>query len=444
MTIPKAFLEELIERVNLVDVVQSFVDIKKKGANWFGCCPFHSETSPSFSVSEIKKFYHCFGCGANGDAIKFLTELAGLSFVEAVEELSLSAGMAIPRESLPVQNSAQVIAADQRQIFIGLNERAADAYRADLAASAKAIDFMTVHEISSSVAARFGLGYAPDSWRNLPNVFEHYGAPELSACGLVRVADERANVATRYDRFRDRILFPVRNGKGECLGFAGRSLGAGRPRYLYTADSPVFVRDREVFGLCESRLAIREASSVLVMATCMDVLALAEYGFENVVATLGTDCSSTQLERLFREVDRVTFCFPDTRQGQAAARHTLEIALPLATDTRTIRFLMAPTSSDVGDFVREHGAEVFAQVLADAVPLSVFLIDIAMAEQDLTTSDARYEAATRAGQLWHQLPAGIFRLQIVKLVGEAIGIGDQELASIWNQSASVSVQGGDG
>lgn len=439
MTIPKAFLEGLIERVSLVDVVQSFVDIKKKGANWFGCCPFHTESSPSFSVSETKKFYHCFGCGANGDAIKFLMERAGLSFVEAVEELSVSVGMVIPRESLPVPNSAQVMTADQRQTFIELNERAADAYRADLAGSAKAIEFMTGHEISSNVAARFGLGYAPDSWRNLPDVFEHYGAPELLACGLVRVADERANVATRYDRFRDRILFPVRNGKGECLGFAGRSLGAARPRFLYTADSPVFVRDREVFGLCEGRQAIREARSVLVMANCMDVLALAEYGFENAVATLGADCSSTQLERLFREVDQVTFCFPDTRQGQAAARHALEVALPLATDMRTVRFLLVPTSSDVGDFVREHGSEVFGQVLADAVPLSVFLIDLATAGQDLLTPEARYEAATRAGRLWHQLPVGILRLQMVKLVGEVIGIGDQELAAIWNRSAPVNV-----
>ena len=329
MTIPQSFIQELLARVDVVDIVGRYVPLKKGGANFMGLCPFHGEKSPSFSVSPSKQFYHCFGCGKNGNAIGFLMEHAGMGFVEAVQDLAQQVGLQVPDDDISPQEKERAAAARQKQATLtDVLEKAAEAYRRQLRESPRAIAYFKGRGVSGQVARDYGLGYAPEGWRNLASVFPQYDDTLLEESGLVIVNPDDGD--KRYDRFRDRVMFPIRNVKGECIGFGGRVLGDDKPKYLNSPETPVFHKGRELYGLFEARTAIREQGYALVTEGYMDVVALAQLGFPNAVATLGTACTPDHVQKLLRFTDAVVFSFDGDSAGRRAARKALDGALPHA------------------------------------------------------------------------------------------------------------------
>jgi DNA primase len=438
VAIPQTFIQELLNRVDVVDVVGRYVQLKKGGANLMGLCPFHGEKSPSFSVSPSKQFYHCFGCGANGNAIGFLMEHAGMSFIEAVKDLAQQAGMQVPEDEASPQDRER--AAQQRQKQATLTdvlEKAAQAYAKQLKVSPRAIDYLKGRGLSGQIAKTFGLGYAPEGWRALASVFPDYQAPLLVESGMVIEHEDEKGAdgqAKRYDRFRDRIMFPIRNVKGECIGFGGRVLDKGEPKYLNSPETPVFSKGRELYGLFEGRTAIRVAGYALVTEGYMDVVALAQLGFANAVATLGTACTPDHVQKLFRFTDAVVFSFDGDGAGRRAARKALDAALPLATDTRSVKFLFLPAEHDPDSFIRANGEAAFAQCVKEAVPLSRFLVESAGADCDLSTAEGRARMASQARPLWSALPDGALKRQLIGELAAGIGIGSPDLLQLWQQT----------
>ncbi|MDP3886996.1 DNA primase [Hydrogenophaga sp.] len=438
MAIPQTFIQELLNRVDVVDVVGRYVQLKKGGANLMGLCPFHGEKSPSFSVSPTKQFYHCFGCGANGNAIGFLMEHAGMTFIEAVKDLAQQTGLQVPEDDASPQDRER--AAMQRQKQVTLNdvlEKAAHAYMKQLKASPRAVDYLKGRGLSGEIAKTFGLGYAPEGWRSLASVFPDYTDALLVESGMVIVHEDEKGQdgeAKRYDRFRDRIMFPIRNVKGEYIGFGGRVLDKGEPKYLNSPETPVFSKGRELYGLFEARTAIRVAGYALVTEGYMDVVALAQLGFANAVATLGTACTADHVQKLFRFTDSVVFSFDGDGAGRRAARKALDAALPLATDTRSVKFLFLPAEHDPDSYIRANGEEAFAQCVKDAVPLSRFLIDAASADCDLTSAEGRARMASQARPLWSALPDGALKRQLITELANGTGIGSSDLLQLWQQS----------
>lgn len=435
MTIPQSFIQELLARVDVVDIVGRYVPLKKGGANFMGLCPFHGEKSPSFSVSPAKQFYHCFGCGKNGNAISFLMEHAGMGFVEAVQDLAQQVGLQVPDDDISPQEKERAAAARQKQATLtDVLEKAADAYRRHLRESQRAIGYFKGRGVSGTVAKRYGLGYAPEGWRSLASVFPQYDDPLLEESGLVIVNDEDGG--KRYDRFRDRVMFPIRNVKGECIGFGGRVLGDDKPKYLNSPETPVFHKGRELYGLFEARTAIREHGYALVTEGYMDVVALAQLGFPNAVATLGTACTPEHVQKLLRFTESVVFSFDGDAAGRRAARKALDGALPHATDTRSIKFLFLPAEHDPDSFIREHGTEAFAKRVADAVPLSRFLVEAASDNCDLATAEGRAHMASNARPLWTALPDGVLKRQVLSDLADLTQLKAQDLADLWGQATS--------
>jgi len=432
MAIPQSFIQELIARADVVDVVGRYVQLKKGGANFMGLCPFHSEKSPSFTVSPSKQFFHCFGCGKNGNAIGFLMEHTGMSFVEAVKDLAQSFGMQVPEDDTDPLDRQR--AQQQRQRQSTLTEvlgKAAESYRKCLKTSSKAVDYLKGRGLTGEIAKDFGLGYAPEGWRSLASVFPDYQDALLVESGLVISNNEEASEEKRYDRFRDRIMFPIRNVKGECIGFGGRILGEGTPKYLNSPETPVFSKGRELYGLYEARNALREAGYVLVTEGYMDVVALAQLGFANAVATLGTACTNAHVQKLFRFTDAVVFSFDGDAAGRRAARKALDGALPFATDVRNVKFLFLPAEHDPDSFIREHGSEAFARMVSDATPLSRFMIEVSREGCDIDTAEGRALLASQAKPLWMALPEGILKTQLLGEFADLIGIGERELQRLW-------------
>jgi DNA primase len=430
VTIPQTFIHELLARADVVEIVGRYVQLKKGGANFMGLCPFHGEKSPSFSVSPSKQFYHCFGCGKNGNAISFLIDHAGMTFVEAVKDLAQQYGMQVPEDDASPLDRAR--AAEQREKQATLTdvlERAGDAYRKHLKASPRAIDYLKGRGLSGEIARQFGLGYAPEGWRTLASVFPNYDDPLLAESGLVIVNEDDDK---RYDRFRDRIMFPIRNVKGECIGFGGRVLGDEKPKYLNSPETPVFHKGRELYGLFEARHALRDAGYVLVTEGYMDVVALAQLGFPNAVATLGTACTPEHVQKLFRFTDSVVFSFDGDAAGRRAARKALDGALPHASDVRTIKFLFLPAEHDPDSFIREFGNEAFARCVSEAVPLSRFLIEAASEGCDLTSAEGRAHLASNAKPLWNALPEGALKVQLLGDIAERVELNTRELSEVWS------------
>ncbi|WP_281810471.1 DNA primase [Limnohabitans sp. MORI2] len=432
MAIPQSFIQELLARVDVVDVVGRYVQLKKGGANFMGLCPFHGEKSPSFSVSPAKQFFHCFGCGKNGNAIGFLMEHAGMTFIEAVKDLAQNVGMQVPEEDISPQDRAR--AAEQRQKQATLTdvlEKAGEAYRKQLRNSPKAIEYFKGRGLSGEIAKHFGLGYAPEGWRSLASVFPDYQDPLLAESGLVIVNQEDGEDEKRYDRFRDRVMFPIRNVKGECIGFGGRVLGEGTPKYLNSPETPVFSKGRELYGLFEARNALRDMGYVLVTEGYMDVVALAQLGFPNAVATLGTACTTDHVQKLFRFTENVVFSFDGDGAGRRAARKALEGALPYATDVRSVKFLFLPAEHDPDSYIREFGKEAFAHCVTEAMPLSRFLIEVAREGCDLHTAEGRAHMASNAKPLWTALPDGALKRQLLSEIAELADLGNHELQDLW-------------
>lgn len=434
VSIPQSFIQELLARVDVVDVVGRYVQLKKSGANFMGLCPFHGEKSPSFSVSPSKQFFHCFGCGKNGNAIGFLMDHAGMGFREAVQDLAQQIGMQVPDdENTSPQDRERAAAQRQKQATLtDVLEKAGDAWRRHLRESPRAVQYFKSRGVSGQVAKRYGLGYAPEGWRGLASVFPEYDSPLLEESGLVIVNEEDGK---RYDRFRDRVMFPIRNVKGECIGFGGRVLGDDKPKYLNSPETPVFHKGRELYGLYEARNAIREHGYALVTEGYMDVVALAQLGFPNAVATLGTACTPDHVHKLFRFTDVVVFSFDGDAAGRRAARKALDGALPYASDTRSIKFLFLPPEHDPDSFIRAHGPEAFARHVGDAMPLSRFLLESAREGCDLGTAEGRAHMLANARPLWSQLPDGALKRQMLAELGELGQLPAPDLAQLWAQES---------
>lgn len=430
--IPQGFVQDLLARIDIADVVGRHVELKKAGINLKGLCPFHGEKTPSFIVSPSRQTYHCFGCGVHGDAVRFLVEHAGLSFPDAVRELAQQAGIAVPEDDAgPAERARQQAERAQQATLAELLAKAAAHYRSQLKASARAIDYLKGRGLDGRTAARFGLGYASPGWHALASCFARYDDPALVDAGLVIVHGEDGPDRKRYDRFRDRIMFPIRSVKGEVIGFGGRVLGDGEPKYLNSPETPLFSKGRELYGLYEARQALRARGYALVVEGYMDVVALAQAGLPNAVATLGTACTAEHVAKLFRHTDDVVFAFDGDAAGRRAAGRALEASLPHAADLRRVRFLFLPPEHDPDSYVRAKGLDAFEQLVDAAVPLSRQLVEQAGDGLDLTTAEGRAALLARARPLWEALPAGALREQVLADLAERARTALPDLAARW-------------
>jgi DNA primase len=438
--IPQSFITDLLNRVDICDVVGKYVQLKKGGANFMGLCPFHNEKSPSFTVSPTKQFYHCFGCGAHGTSIGFLIEYSGMGFVDAVKDLAQGVGMVVPDENDKIPPAQRAAQAAQSMALTDAMTQACDYYRGQLRGATTAIAYLKNRGLTGEIAARFGMGYAPGGWDNLRSVFKDYDALALVESGLViDKVDEDGGNKKRYDRFRDRIMFPIRNTKGQVIGFGGRVLDNGEPKYLNSPETPLFQKGFELYGLFEARQAIREAGYVLVTEGYMDVVALAQLGFAQAVATLGTACTATHVQKLLRQTDTVIFSFDGDKAGRRAARRALEACLPAVTDNKTIKFLFLPTEHDPDSFIRERGGDAFAQEIHDAMPLSQFLLREVSAEHDLNEPEGRARTQFDAKPLLQAMQPSSLRLQIVRGLANLTESSPAEIEGLFELSKPVSV-----
>jgi len=434
--IPPAFVQDLLSRADIVEIVGRHVQLKKAGINHKGLCPFHGEKSPSFIVSATRQTYHCFGCGVHGNAIGFLMEHSGMGFLDAVRDLAQQVGMTVPEDDRSPQERERAAELKERQATLSdVLAKAADHYRKQLKANPRAIDYLKGRGLTGEIAAAFGLGYSPEGWRGLASVFPQYDDPLLEESGLVIATGDNEADRKRYDRFRDRIMFPIRSVQGDVIGFGGRVLDKGEPKYLNSPETPVFIKGRELYGLHEARTAMRQRGYVLVVEGYMDVVALAQLGFPNAVATLGTACTAEHVQKLFRFTDSVVFSFDGDAAGRRAAGRALEASLPHATDTRTIRFLFLPTEHDPDSYVREHGTEAFEQAVAQAVPLSRQLVEAARDGMDLDSAEGRAKLLANAKPLWGALPEGAFKLQLLGELAQLGSLSTPNLAQLWQANA---------
>ena len=421
--IPESFIQELLNRVDIVDVIDKSVPLKKAGANYSACCPFHNEKSPSFTVSPTKQFYHCFGCGAHGTAIGFLMEYAGLSFVEAIHELAKNVGMIVPQEARDVERVPQ-------KIVLGLQEvlqQAASYYKAELKKSQRAIDYLKGRGLSGQIAAKFQIGYAPAGWQNLQSVFPQYESDVLSTAGLV-VENEQGR---RYDRFRDRIMFPIHDQKGQVIGFGGRVINPeDTPKYYNSPETPLFQKGHELYGLFVARRAIRDAGRVLVVEGYMDVVALAQYGIEYAVAALGTATTPFHITKLMRQTDEIVFCFDGDNAGRTAAWRAAMNALPALIDGLKLRFLFLPKEHDPDSYVREFGKEKFEAEMQHAMPLSQYIVQHLSEENPLNSQEDKVKLLNEAEPILRQIQAPRFALLLRKRIAELAEVTDAEMQSL--------------
>jgi len=414
--IPQAFIQDLLARVDIVDVVGRSVKLRKSGANFVGLCPFHGEKTPSFSVSPSKQFYHCFGCGAHGTAIGFLMEHGGLGYVDAIEELARSVGVDVPREGAAHEER-------RSPALLALLDQAARYYRKRLRDAPQAIEYLVGRGLQGTTAARFAIGYAPAQWRGLEAAVADYEAPEMVAAGLVVEGDGNK----RYDRFRDRIMFPIRNPRGQVIGFGGRVLGAGEPKYLNSPETPLFSKGRELYGLFEAREAIRREDCVIVVEGYLDVVMLAQHGVGNAVATLGTATTPDHVRKLLRLVDRVVFAFDGDAAGRKAAWRALEASLSQTDDTKRVEFLFLPIEHDPDSYVRAFGADGFREALSGALPLSELLVRELSERVDLAVPEGRARLLAEARPMLHALSAPALRLQLVHRLAELAELSADEV-----------------
>jgi len=424
--IPDSFKQDLLNRVDIVDVISPRVALKKSGANWVGLCPFHGEKTPSFSVSPAKQFYHCFGCGVHGNAIGFLMEYAGLGYVEAMKELAESVGMKLP-DLQP--RGGQPRPEREGPDLYELLKRAARFYHEQLKASPRAIDYLKGRGLSGQTAARYHLGYAPVGWQGLGAAFERYDDKALVECGLVV-----ENEGKRYDRLRDRVMFPILNQRGLVIGFGGRVIsgedGAAGPKYMNSPETPLFEKGRELYGLPQARDAIRAANRVVVVEGYMDVVMLAQHGVQNAVATLGTATTPTHVQKLLRQADEIVFCFDGDAAGRRAAWHALEVGLETLADHKTVRFLFLPAEHDPDSYVREFGHAAFEAKLDESEPLSSYLLRELKGRVDLGSLEGRSKLLAEAKPLLKRLAAPGLRVQLVKALALAAGIEPVEAARL--------------
>lgn len=415
--IPQSFIDDLMSRVDVVEVVEEYVPLKKKGKDWMACCPFHNEKTPSFSVSREKQFYYCFGCGAHGTALGFLMDHARMDFRDAVENLAERAGVEVPEEAGDGGRGPSLA-----PLYETL-EQAAAWYQRQLrehAQAGRAVDYLRGRGLSGEVAARFGLGFAPPGWDNLLQALgpDEAARDRLAQTGLTITRDD----GRTYDRFRDRVMFPIHDRRGRVVAFGGRVLDDSTPKYLNSPETPVFHKGRELYGLHQAQTARGARERLLVVEGYMDVVALAQHGIEGALATLGTAATSDHLQRLFRTVPEVVFCFDGDRAGRTAAWRALETALPHMREGHQARFMFLPEGEDPDSLVRTEGREAFEARMSEAVSLSTYLFDQLTQQVDMSTLDGRSRLVELARPLVGRLPPGAFRQLVLGRLGELAGM----------------------
>ena len=427
--IPQHFIDDLIARADIVEVLGRRIQLKKAGREYKACCPFHDEKTPSFTVSPNKGFYHCFGCGAHGTALGFLMEFDHMSFVEAVESLAHSMGIEVPRDE------AQRPARRYDELF-DLMQELERFYQRELKTDATAVEYLKKRGIDGATAKRFGIGYAPSGW---DTVTAKFGKSKEALDRLLAVGQIiRKDNGSHYDRFRERIMFPIRDSRGRCIGFGGRIIGDEQPKYLNTSDTVLFHKRQELYGLYEARQALRDIEQLVVVEGYMDVVGLARHGIDFSAATLGTATTEEHLNRLFRLCDDVVFSFDGDRAGRAAAWKALETALPHIREGRQVRFVFLPDGQDPDSFVQEQGAAAFVDALSDGVPLSDFLIRELSDQVDLNSVDGRARLAELARPLVNLLPAGVYRELLTGRIADTIGLSPHKLVALLQKESDAS------
>lgn len=420
--IPQSFIDDLIARADIVEVINVRVPLKKKGREYTACCPFHNEKTPSFTVSETKQFYHCFGCGAHGTAIGFLMEYEHLDFVDAIETLAAEYHIEVPREDSPARTSH---ARDDKQPLYDVLEQASHLYQQQLRQSDRAIQYLKQRGLSGEIARRYKLGFAPDGWsflldsmeRNVSNIYH------LTATGML----VEKSSGKHYDRFRDRIMFPILDRRGRTIAFGGRIIDEGEPKYLNSPETPIFHKGYELYGFYEARQAVRNLQRIVVVEGYMDVVALAQNGIEYAVASLGTATTKDQIQKLFRSVHEVIFCYDGDQAGHKAAWRALENTLPILRDGLEAKFLFLPDGEDPDTMVRKEGKQAFETRLKNSIPLSEFLFDKLLKDIDAKSMDGKARLANIAKPLLATIPESVFRDLMYKRLSELVGISDQKL-----------------
>jgi DNA primase len=404
--IPQSFIDEIVARSDIVEIIGARVPLKKSGREFKACCPFHSEKSPSFWVSPDKQFYHCFGCGAHGTVVGFLMQYEKLGFLDAMADLAQRAGIELPREAQAPRDPGS---AELPEVMA----RASRFYEQNLADSARGQEYLRARGVDAPTAARFSLGYAPDSWNALLNRFgaQDEERRQLSQAGLIIERDTRGGERSSgyYDRFRDRLMFPIRDSRGRVLAFGGRVIDQGEPKYLNSPETPLFHKGRELYGLYEARQAHADFKRLMIVEGYMDVVRLHQSGITYAVATLGTATTQEHLNKIFRITSEVVFCFDGDRAGRQAAWRALENALPLARDGRELKFLFLPEGHDPDTLVAEEGAAAFESRLKTALPLSEYLLQQLLPQVDLANVDGRAKLKALAQPLFVRMPEGVYR-----------------------------------
>ena len=435
--IPQRFIDDLLGRVDVVEVVGERVQLKKAGRNYSGLCPFHQEKTPSFTVSADKQFYHCFGCGANGNALRFLMEYDKLPFPEAVEQLAGRLGIEVPREGADDPRAQQ--REKKRKEGVNLLELAASFYRERLKMQEgqSAQRYLSGRGLSDEVIKTYGIGYAPAGWEALKQHLSErgIGEPVQVEYGLLI---HREDTGRTYDRFRDRVMFPIRDLRGRTIAFGGRVMGDDQPKYLNSPETPVFHKGRELYGLYEARQASSKLEQLVMVEGYMDVVALAQYGIHNAVATLGTATTEDHLTRLFRLVSRVVFCFDGDRAGRQAASRALETALPQMIDGREARFLFLPEGDDPDTLVRREGTQAFQDRVTCAMPLSEFLFEQAAQGRDLNTVEGRERFASQVLEALNKVPEGMLKSLLLESLAKRSGLAQEQLKVLLEKRAQVS------
>lgn len=423
--IPQYFIDDLVARADIVDVVGSAVKLKKSGRNWQGLCPFHSEKSPSFTVSQDKQFYHCFGCGAHGNAIGFLMENDGLGYVEAIEDLAKQLGMEVPRDENPVEAQKRQTAKKSAETL----ELATQFYRRSLQVAdghQQAQGYLVHRGLQPETIERFGIGFAPPGWDGLKKYLSEQSVSEKEQItfGLLVQKEETGRT---YDRFRNRIMFPIRDWRGKVIAFGGRVLGDEKPKYLNSPETPVFQKGRELYGLYEAKTSPGQLDRLLVVEGYMDVVALAEAGISYAVATLGTSATSEHMERLFKVVPEVVFCFDGDKAGERAAQRALENVLPHMIDGRQARFMFLPEGQDPDSLVRANGKNLFEQRIVRADSLSEYLFRFLQQGLNPEQPEGKALLSQKALPFFQKIPKGILRTLLVKKLADMVGIESAQL-----------------
>ena len=430
--IPQSFIDDLISRADIVEVINARVPLKKKGREYQACCPFHNEKTPSFTVSEAKQFYQCFGCGAHGTAIGFLMEYEHLDFVDAIETLAAEYHLEVPREDSPWTRDTR----DEKQELYDVLESASHLYQSQLRQSDRAIQYLKQRGLSGEIAKRYKLGYAPNEWSYLIDNIDNINALEKSGMVIRKSADKQ------YDRFRDRIMFPILDRRGHTIAFGGRIIDDGEPKYLNSPETEIFHKGYELYGFYEARQAVRKLTRIIVVEGYMDVVALAQNGIEYAVASLGTATTKDQIQKLFRSVHQIVFCYDGDNAGRKAAWRALENTLPIIRDGLEASFLFLPEGEDPDSLVRKEGKTAFEQRLDQATPLSEFLFKALTQEINIETMEGKAKLENKAKPLLGKIPESIFKDLMYQRLSELVGISVEKLSgeSKQQETASTSVQ----